>query len=192
MSELKNTIQEQLRRLQALTHRNFLRMGCGARSPMRGQGRILALLKLKPEISQRELGDLVNMSRQALAELLAKLERNGLVTREISEGDRRAAIIKLTAEGAKAAENVGLCETESKFLDCLDEEEREKFSEYLGRIIRRYEEELPDKNYERCRRNMDEFMSRHGRGRGFGCEHGGGRCGGRKGGFGRGGQSDGD
>lgn len=192
MSELKRTIFEQLRQIQMLMHRNFFHMGGGTRSPLRGQGRILALLKLKPEISQRELNDLLNMSKQALAELLAKLEKNGLVTREVSPDDRRGVTIKLTAEGAKAAENVGQCETENRFLDCLTEEEQKNFSEYLGRVIGQYEEEFPDKDYERRRRNMDEFMSRHGHVRGLGCGDGGGHCCGHKGGFGRGGCRDDD
>ena len=80
MSEIKTTVTEQLEQLQMLMHRasfhNFMGNGM-ARNPLRGQGRVLAILKMKPEISQRELTYLLNMSKQSLAELLAKLEMSG-------------------------------------------------------------------------------------------------------------------
>ena len=43
-------------------------------SPYKGQGRILAILKLKPEISHKELSYLLGISTQSMSELLRKLE----------------------------------------------------------------------------------------------------------------------
>ncbi|MDR0284934.1 MAG: MarR family transcriptional regulator, partial [Propionibacteriaceae bacterium] len=60
--------------------------------PRQGQGRVLALLKLKPEMTQRELTFLTGLTRQSLAELLNKLEAQGLLTREPSTADRRRAL----------------------------------------------------------------------------------------------------
>ncbi|MDR1482378.1 MAG: MarR family transcriptional regulator [Synergistaceae bacterium] len=178
MSEIKTIITEQLQQLQILMHRtsfhNF--MGDGrSRSPHRGQGRILALLILKPEISQRELTFLSGMSKQSLAELLAKLEKSGYITRESSEEDKRVMEIKLTEEGSKAAADVGSDTLEAeKPLDCLDEEELAAFSEYLGRIIRRYEEQFPDDDFDQRRKMMEEFMLLHKQGfGGHGRHHGG-------------------
>jgi DNA-binding MarR family transcriptional regulator len=77
---LTEEVSEQLRQLQMLMHRavmqKFAQSG-GFHNPHRGQGRVLAALKIKPEISQKELTYLLNMSRQSLAELLSKLEKNG-------------------------------------------------------------------------------------------------------------------
>ena len=46
--------------------------------PLRGQGRVLALLKAKPETTQRELSYLLDMRQQSLSELLSKLEEKGI------------------------------------------------------------------------------------------------------------------
>lgn len=72
--------------------------------PFRGQGRILALLKLQPDISQSELAYLLGMRPQSAGELLGKLERQGLVERTQSESDKRVLNVRLTPEGEKAAE----------------------------------------------------------------------------------------
>jgi DNA-binding MarR family transcriptional regulator len=172
MSEIKATITEQLQQLQMLMHRaafhDFM-IGGRMHNPHRGQGRVLAMLKLKPEISQKELTYLLGMSKQSLAELLIKLERSGYITREPSDDDRRIMTIKLTEEGMKAADDVDDNASEtSKILDCLSDEELAVFSEYLGRIIKRCEEQFPDEDFEQRRRSMEEFMMMHGRGRGFG------------------------
>ncbi|MFN8471002.1 MAG: MarR family transcriptional regulator [Anaerolineae bacterium] len=107
--------------------------------PHRGQGRILALLKLRPEISQKDLSYLLDMRPQSLGELLAKLERNGYITRVPSETDRRAMDIRLTEKGAKAAEErVDL----SEVFDCLNAEEQINFGDYLSRVIASLEERL--------------------------------------------------
>jgi DNA-binding MarR family transcriptional regulator len=180
MNEIKTTITEQLQQLQMLMHRASFQgiMGGGRmHNPHRGQGRVLAILKLKPEISQKELTYLLNMSKQALAELLAKLEKSGFITREPSEEDKRVMTIKLTEAGVNAAEDVddGAPET-AKILDCLNEEELAAFSDSLDKIIKRYEELFPGEDFEERRKMMEAFMCRHG--------HGFGGHQGRPGGFG--------
>lgn len=49
-------------------------------NPHRGQGRIMSILKMEPEISQKELSYLLDMSKQGLAELLTKLEAAEYIT----------------------------------------------------------------------------------------------------------------
>jgi DNA-binding MarR family transcriptional regulator len=166
--EIKATVTEQLQKLQALKHRTYFH-GNGAsgikHNPHRGQGRILSLLKIKEEISQRELSYLLDMSKQSLAELLAKLESSGYITRKTSDSDKRILTISLTSEGKKAADEIDDSTAETpKALDCLNDEELQVFSEYLGRIIKSYESQYPDEDFEERRKMMDEFMSSHGRG----------------------------
>lgn len=60
------------------------------------------MLKLKLEITQKELTYLLDMSKQALGELLSKLEKAGYITRKPSEEDRRMIIITLTEKGKAA------------------------------------------------------------------------------------------
>lgn len=102
--------------------------------PRHGQGRVLSLLRIQPEISQKELAYLLDMRPQSLGELLGKLEKNGLITRTLSETDRRVMIVKLTPEGEKAAEPAETNVWDDIF-SCLDEDEKEQMSTYLKRLI---------------------------------------------------------
>lgn len=136
--EKKTMIADQLRRLHHLMRRDAYRQHREGKmhDPHRGQGRILAILNMKPEISQRELGYLLNMSKQALAEMLAKLEGQGFITREVSETDRRMLTIKITEEGkAVSAATVAHERDESKFLDCLDDAELETFGALVDKLV---------------------------------------------------------
>lgn len=165
MNEIKMTINEQLQQLQMLMHRAAFNHSGKMYNPHRGQGRVLAILKLKPEISQKELTYLLNMSKQAVAELIGKLENSGYITREPSEDDKRVMTIRLTEEGAKVAVDVDDTTTETtRMLDCLNDDELATFSEYLGRIIKQYEESYSGEDFERRRQSMEDFMSFYGHG----------------------------
>ena len=112
-------------------HRDAAMMG----DPFRGQVRVLKLLKMKPEITQKELAIILDMRPQSLGDLLKKLESKGLILREPATNDRRAMVIKLTDKGA----NAEIDEEDETGLDalfqCLSADEREQLSAYLQRII---------------------------------------------------------
>lgn len=172
MNEIKETIYEQLQQLQMLIHRSGFHHIHKMHNPYRGQGRVLALLKLKSEISQKELTYLLGVSKQSAAELIGKLEKSGYITREPSEDDKRVMIVKLTEEGLKAAVDSEDTPADSdRLLDCLSDDELKTFSEYLGRIIKQYEEQFPDEDFEQHRQRMADFMSSYGRGFGHGSGH---------------------
>lgn len=126
---------EKLSRLQWLLHRRHLRQtleyGPFA-DPTRGQGRVLAMLKMQPEISTKDMSYLLGIRVQSLNELLNKLEKAGLVTREPSESDRRVLMVKLTEKGK--AEQSGDVDYSGIF-DCLNAEEQSAFADYLDRVI---------------------------------------------------------
>lgn len=174
MKDMKQTIEEQLQQLQMLMHRKmhherFEQFGKNY-SPHRGQGRVLKILALQPEISQKELTYLLNMSKQAVAELISKLEKSGYITRAHDAQDKRVMIIRLTEEGKKAGENIDENTSEmSKLFDCLNADELVQFSAYLGRIIGQYEAQSMDQEYGKRRRFMEDFM--FSRGRGFDTRH---------------------
>lgn len=111
--------------------------------PRRGQGRVLSLLKMKPEISQKDLAYLLDMRPQSLGELLGKLEKSGLITRTPSETDRRVMIVKLTPEGEMAAEPAETNRWDDIF-GALDEDEKEQMSVYLKRLIEALEQKTED------------------------------------------------
>lgn len=178
-SDIKETINVQLQELQMFMRRATFNKRGRMHNPYRGQGRVLAILKLKPEISQKELKFLLNMSKQAVTELIMKLEKSGYITREQSEDDKRVMIIKLTEEGAKAEKDGLVYGLEmSQMLDCLEDEEKANFSEYLARIINQYEDQYPDEDFDKRREKMKEFHKHYGH-RGMhkhGGRRGAGRC----------------
>ncbi|MCQ4837915.1 MarR family transcriptional regulator [[Clostridium] symbiosum] len=98
----------------------------------RGQGRILAMLKIQPEIATKDLAYLLGIRQQSLNELLKKLEKNSYVERRPSEKDRRVMVVHLTEKGKEAQEPEA---NYQEFLGCLSPEELQQFGEYLDRII---------------------------------------------------------
>lgn len=105
----------------------------------RGQGRVLAILKMKDGMCTKDLARLLNIGISSLNELLAKLEKNEFIYREPSKSDKRVLLIKLTEKGrnVKTEEQP----TESIFA-CLTDEEQEVFARCLDRITAALEEEL--------------------------------------------------
>jgi DNA-binding MarR family transcriptional regulator len=142
------------------------------RDTQQGQGRVLALLKMKPEITQKELTFLMGMSRQALAELLTKLERQGLIEREASTDDRRVVVVRLTKKGRDAEQDLdGAAFAGDGVLNCLDDAEVVTFCDFLGRVIERLEAGLDGDPVERRQALYDMLRGApeppHGRVPGF-------------------------
>lgn len=151
------TIYEKLTNLSGLIKRyqmfNQSNFGPFADST-RGQGRILAMLKIQPEIKIKDLSYLLGIRQQSLSELLNKLEKGGYIERKISNEDKRVVIINLTEKG----KNVESPETSyHEFFDCLTLEELKQFEEYLDRIIVAFEKKLGDDSKEEGY-SMEDWM----------------------------------
>ncbi len=164
MDEIRKEVLQRFRRLQTLLHRyqaqRFMNFGPWS-NPYRGQGRILAILKLKSEISQKELSYLLDMSRQGLAELLNKLESSGYITRETSTSDRRSYTIRLTQKGTEAAGKLDDTPFDlDDMFDCLNDRELANLNDYLKRIVEQFEERFPE-NEDLHKRMAEKFME-HG------------------------------
>jgi len=162
----RTVVAAQLLRLQRLIGR-FEHRRRVERSPWgdphHGQGRVLGLLKLKPEISQRELNYLLDMSKQSLAELLAKLEKAGLITREPSPDDKRVTMVRLTEAGLAADQQEGVSPTNvNELLSVLDDDELVQFSSYLARLIERLEQIVGGPDGDERRAAMNEFLRERG------------------------------
>ncbi len=163
---IKSTVTQKMQQLQTLMHRmafhGFTVDGKSSYNPYRGQGKVLSVLKMKPEISQKELTNLLDMSKQSLAELLAKLEKSGYIVREPSASDKRSIIVKLLPAGKVAAEEMDEDSMEVvRIFDCLEEKELEQFSNYLDRIIKRCAESFPGEDFEERRQRMENFLARY-------------------------------
>jgi DNA-binding MarR family transcriptional regulator len=139
------TLDRKTGRLGMLLHRyrmNVARVKGSVGDPLRGQGRVLALLAAKPETTQRELSYLLDMRQQSLSELLAKLEDKGYVTREKSAQDGRVTVVRLTDAGREKAPSVDDMTHEDDSFDCLTDEERAEYERLVDKVIASLEERL--------------------------------------------------
>lgn len=155
-------LQEKLLKLQWLIQRQRMQehMENGPLAdPTRGQGRVLALLKLQPDISTKDLSYLLGIRQQSLNELLNKLEKNGLVTRVQSEDDKRVMLVRLTEKG----ENIKQADSDfDRIFDCLEDDEKAEFGKYLDRIIDSLEAALGLEEDEEFSEWIDNVRSRIG------------------------------
>lgn len=138
MDRINQELMERLMRLQWLLSRYFHRnlREHGSRGvPYSGQGRVLKLLKLQPEIAQKELTQILGMRSQSIGELLSKLEKKGYITRTPSTSDKRVIIVRLTEAGKNADDWEAGPAGPVDLFDCLSEEEQVQLSGLLGRII---------------------------------------------------------
>ena len=111
----------------------------------RGQGRILAALKLKDGIATRELAYVLGIRVPSLNEALSKLENAGYIVREPDPRDRRVQLITLTDSGRALTGQLGEGEPEGdNIFEVLTEQERANLSDYLDKLIARMHEDLPD------------------------------------------------
>lgn len=111
----------------------------------RGQGRILAALKLKDGIATRELAYVLGIRVPSLNEALSKLENAGYIVRESDPRDRRVQLITLTDLGRALTNQMGEGEPEGdNIFEVLTEQERANLNDYLDRLIVRMHEDLPD------------------------------------------------
>ena len=133
---MTNELIEKMGELQWLLHRHYMRSWT-EHGPMadttRGQGRILAMLKMRDGISTKDLSYLLGLRVSSLNEMLAKLEKAGYATREPSEQDKRVMLVKLTEKG-RNEEQPGDVDFGDIF-SCLSDEEQQAFGEYLDRVI---------------------------------------------------------
>lgn len=66
----------------------------------------LAVLERMPGVSQSELGAELDLDRSTIADLVARLERRGVIERSAHESDRRRYALRLTAVGRAEVERL--------------------------------------------------------------------------------------
>ncbi len=139
--------------------------------PMRGKGRVLAMLKIKDGLSTKELASVTGVRVSSMNEILAKLEAAGLVERMPSEADKRVMLVYLTDAG-RAAEVEGAADLD--MLAGLSQEELDQLDAILDKMIANAKEALGDERWgelqsewERRREAVASFMDPDGDGRAF-------------------------
>lgn len=143
----------------AQRHARF-RGGFPARDASRGQGRILALLKVKDGLSAKDMANVLGIRTSSLNESIAKLERAGLVHREKSPEDGRVMLVYLTEEGK--AQKFSEPEEPTAF-DALTPEEQATMEGYLDRVIEGLIASLSDEErawIERAGRSREDAAAR--------------------------------
>ncbi|WP_369192557.1 MarR family winged helix-turn-helix transcriptional regulator [Streptomyces sp. R08] len=111
-----------------------------------GQVPVLAALGQGGPLSQKELARLARIEQPSMAQLLARMERDGLVERAPDPNDRRVSLISLTAEGQAKLPlaHSALLGTNNRALDGFSPEEVDVLHGLLGRFLANLDAELAD------------------------------------------------
>ena len=107
----------------------------------RGQPPILMLLYKNDGMSQKEMARALNLSPATMTVTLKRMEKAGLVLREMDEHDQRILRVHLSEKGCEMCETgesrIGVVTAE--LLEGFTLEEQQQLNEYLGRIARNME-----------------------------------------------------
>ena len=107
----------------------------------RGQPPILMLLYKNDGMSQKEMARALNLSPATMTVSLKRMEKAGLVLREMDEHDQRILRVHLSEKGREMCETgesrIGVVSAE--LLEGFTLEEQQQLNEYLGRIARNME-----------------------------------------------------
>jgi len=98
----------------------------------RGQNLTLSILAGREALSQRELQRMLGVQPGSLSELLTKLERKGLITRERGE-DRRGNLLRITDAGRQAIADDG--DIEDDPFSVLNDDQRSQLTALLKTLI---------------------------------------------------------
>ncbi|MDE7340789.1 MAG: MarR family transcriptional regulator [Lachnospiraceae bacterium] len=118
---------------------NFRDINHTMRSQYEGRGsqkRILIVLLETGTITQRKLTERLGIQPGSVSEVLAKLEKGGLIVRTESPDDRRTTDIALTEQGKRQAEEA-LSQRRTRheeMFSCLTEEEKSTLLALLEKV----------------------------------------------------------
>ena len=85
------------------------------------------------DVARHAIGDAPTLCR-----IVDRLERQGLVRRDMAEGDRRLRAIELTPEGSDTARKTSeaYAQVEERLLEGISEEERQLLRQLMLRVLR--------------------------------------------------------
>lgn len=93
----------------------------------------LANISYNPNCSQKELAELLFVTESNVTQIIKRLEKNGLVKREVDEKNKSRRILNLTEKGKEIYFTLlkEIYEGEAKFFENYDKEDVEKFKRIL-------------------------------------------------------------
>ncbi len=117
-------------------HRKVLERHLNKTGVYRSQHQLLLYIFCHPQVSQKELARLHNVSTAAIAVSLKKLEKGGYIQRTVDQEDNRFHQILITEKGKKVVEaSVSFFrQVEAGMFSGFSREEEEKLFQYLQRI----------------------------------------------------------
>ncbi len=94
------------------------------------------------EIYQKDLEENLNLRRATISDLLQRMEKNGLVKREINQNDTRSKTVTLTKSAKEFFEtgNKQMKLLEQKAIKNITSEELEIFSNIVNKMIKNIKE----------------------------------------------------
>jgi DNA-binding MarR family transcriptional regulator len=98
---------------------------------------ILVALALRPGVDQNSLAETVDLDRWTTGDVLARLERRGLLAREVDRSDRRCRKLVLTAAGEQLVQELEptTVRVNDKLLAPLNAEEQHEFLRLLRKLV---------------------------------------------------------
>ncbi|MCO5203891.1 MAG: MarR family transcriptional regulator [Anaerolineae bacterium] len=102
---------------------------------------ILEVVAANPDLTQRQIAELVGTAPSVLVDPLRKLERRGLIQRERAEQDRRQHNVRLTEDGIAFQEQarVRIGQVEANLTDDLDDAEQMTLLTLLQKLVASHE-----------------------------------------------------
>jgi DNA-binding MarR family transcriptional regulator len=122
-----------------------------AGDPHRGQGRILAMLKLHDGIATKDLSYLLGIRTSSLNEALARMEKAELITRAPSTQDRRIILVSLTEKGRATDQKPAT----SNLYTALSAADQQNLLRYLDILIEALEAELSPQEKEHLQHMLE-------------------------------------
>ena len=114
------------------------------------QSRILIIINQAETITQRELTERLGVQPGSASEVIGKLESAGLVTRTMSEQDRRTSDIKLTEAGKEKAKEAAeqRKQRHTEMFSCLSEEDKADLLMLLEKVNHDWRHRYGDRSAE--------------------------------------------
>ena len=94
---------------------------------------VLAAIAEREGLSQSDLVTATGIDRSTLADMIARMQKKGHVTREAAEGDARAKSVRLTDDGRAALDAAlpSLSSADEAIMECLPRNRRKAFVDLL-------------------------------------------------------------
>ena len=99
-------------------------------------GRLLACIAENPNVSSRDLCEILDLRPSSLSEMLARAEREGWITRTVDEADRRVQRVNLSPKGKSFIEEMETAREKDaqRKTACFTEEEKAQFCALCNRL----------------------------------------------------------